>query len=461
MAGILGSVQRAAPDGETITGLTRVEAELRTRWPESRLDPTLVRMAALADALGSPQHAFPVIQITGTNGKTSTARMIDSLLRSFGLRVGRFTSPHLTSVTERIVIDGEPISAERFVEVYDEIAPFLTLVDAAQEIPLSYFEVLTGIGLAAFADAPVDVAVLEVGMGGSWDTTNVADAKVAVVTRVALDHTNYLGPDVATIAAEKAGIIKAEAIAVLAAQEPEATEVLVRRVVEVDATVAREGAEFGIAERSVAVGGQVLRLQGLGGEYDEIYLALHGEHQAHNAVLALAAVEAFFGAGASTGPMDIEAVRAGFAAVMSPGRLEAVRSAPTVLIDAAHNPSGMAATVAALEEAFDFTRLIGVMACLGDKDVRGILEIAETVLHELVVTQNSSPRGLSADELAAIAVPVFGADRIVVIPDLPTAIETAVELAEADADVLSGVGVLITGSVVTAGDARALLVGPS
>jgi len=414
-------------------------------------------MSALADALGSPQHAFPVIQITGTNGKTSTARMIDALLRSFGLRVGRFTSPHLSSVTERFVIDGEPISAGRFVDVYDEIAPFVAIVDASQELPLSYFEVLTGIGLAAFADAPIDVAVLEVGMGGTWDTTNVADAKVAVVTGIALDHTNYLGPDVATIAAEKAGIIKTGATAVLATQDPAAAEVLLRRVVEVEATVAREGAEFGIADRAVAVGGQVLRLQGLGGEYEEIYLGLHGEHQAHNAALALATVEAFFGAGAASGPLDVDAVRTGFAAVSSPGRLESVRSAPTVLIDAAHNPSGMAATVAALEEAFGFTRLIGVVACLADKDVRGILEIAETVLHELVVTQNSSPRGLSADDLAAIAVPIFGADRVVVIGDFATAIETAVELAETDGDVLSGVGVLITGSVVTAGQARDLL----
>ncbi len=439
--------------------LARVEAELRTRWPESRLSPTLVRMAALADALGSPQHAFPVIQITGTNGKTSTARMIDSLLRSFGLRVGRFTSPHLTSVTERIVLDGEPISEERFVEIYDEIAPFVGLVDAAQDLPLSYFEVLTGIGLAAFADAPVDVAVLEVGMGGAWDTTNVADALVAVVTTVALDHTNYLGPDVATIAGEKAGIIKPGATAVLAGQDPAAAEVLLRRVVDVDATVAREGAEFGIVDRAVAVGGQVLRLQGLGGTYEDIYLPLHGEHQAHNAVLALAAVEAFFGAGSATGPLDIDVVRAGFAAATSPGRLESVRSAPTVLLDAAHNPSGMAALVAAIEEAFDFTKLIGVLACLSDKDVRGMLEIAETVLHEVVVTENSSPRGMSADDLAVLATQVFSPERVVVVPDLETAIETAVELAEADATVLSGVGVLITGSVVTAGDARALLLG--
>ncbi len=415
-------------------------------------------MAALVGALGSPQHAFPVIHITGTNGKTSTARMIDELLRAFGLRVGRFTSPHLTSVTERIVVDGEPISEQRFVDTYDEIAPFVALVDAAQDLPLSYFEVLTGIGLAVFADTPIDVAVLEVGMGGSWDTTNVADAQVAVITTVSLDHTHYLGSDVATIAAEKAGIIKSGSTAVLAGQDPAAADVLLRRVVEVDATVAREGAEFGIVERAIAVGGQVLTLQGLGGTYGEIYLALHGEHQAHNAGLSLAAVEAFFGAGAASGPLDIDAVRTGFAAVTSPGRLESVGSTPTMLIDAAHNPSGMSATVAALDEAFDFTRLIGVLACLTDKDVRGMLEIAESALAEVVVTENSSPRGMSADDLADLATQVFGPDRVVVIPDLESAIETAVELADAGSDVRSGVGVLITGSVVTAGDARSLLV---
>jgi len=295
-------------------------------------------------------------------------------------------------------------------------------------------------------------------MGGSWDTTNVADAQVAVVTTVALDHTNYLGPDLATIAAEKAGIIKSGATAVLAGQDPTAAEVLLRRVVEVDATVAREGAEFGIVDRTIAVGGQVLTLQGLGGTYGDIYLALHGEHQARNAVLALAAVEAFFGAGAATGPLDIEVIRAGFAAATSPGRLESVRSSPTVLIDAAHNPAGMAAAVAAIEEAFDFTKLIGVLACLSDKDVRGMLEVAETVLHEVVVTENSSSRGMSAGDLADLATQVFGPERVIVVPDFEAALETAVELAESEAAVLSGVGVLITGSVVTAGDARALLV---
>lgn len=447
-------------DSTSDSGLSRVEAALRPRWPESRLDPTLDRMSALVDALGAPHRAVEVITITGTNGKTSTARMIDSLLRAFGLRVGRFTSPHLVSITERIVIDGEPISPERFVEVYDEIAPFLDLVDAAQPIPLSYFEVLTALGFAAFADAPVDIVVLEVGMGGTWDTTNVADARVAVVTRVALDHTNYLGPDVATIAGEKAGIIKSGATAVLATQDPAAAEVLIRRAIEVDAVVAREGAEYGVLERRVAVGGQQLDLQGLGGRYDEIFLPLYGEHQAHNAAAALAAVEAFFGAAKGTGPLQIDTVREGFAQASSPGRLEVVRTAPTILLDAAHNPAGMAASVATLQESFDFTRLIGVLACLGDKDVRGMLEIVEPVFAVVVLTRNSSPRGMSADELAALALPIFGADRVIVVPELPDAIEAAVELAENDPHQLGGVGVVITGSVVTAGDARAMLVGP-
>jgi dihydrofolate synthase/folylpolyglutamate synthase len=203
----------------------------------------------------------------------------------------------------------------------------------------------------------------------------------------------------------------------------------------------------------------VLTLQGLAGVYGDIFLPLHGAHQAQNAACALAAVEAFFGAGAQSGPIDVETVRAGFGAVRSPGRLEAVRSAPTVLIDAAHNPHGMAATVAAIADAFDFRRLVAVVAVLGDKDVRGMLELLEPAVDEVVVTRNSSARGMSADDLAALAVGVFGADRVSVEPRLDDAIETAVRLAEEGDDVLSGAGVLVTGSVVTAGDARALLGG--
>lgn len=440
--------------------MARVEAELRTRWPESKIDPTLDRIRALVDLLGDPQRAYPVIHVTGTNGKTSTARMIDALLRGFGLRVGRFTSPHLTSVRERISVDGRPIDVRRFVDTYDDIAPYVDLVDKEQPNPLSYFEVLSGMAFAAFAEAPVDVAVLEVGLGGSWDTTNVADGRVAVVTPVALDHMKILGETVGEIATDKAGIVKPDSVAVLAAQPPEAAEALLRRAAEVGATVAREGSEFGVVRRSVAVGGQVLALQGLGGVYDEIFLPLHGAHQAQNAVVALAAVEAFLGAGGETGIIDLDTVRQAFATVSSPGRLEALRSAPTVLVDAAHNPAGAAATVAALGESFSFRRLVGVVGVLGEKDVHGILAALEPALDEIVVTENSSPRRLPVDDLAALAVEVFGADRVAVEPRLDDAIETAVQLAEEGEDHLGGSGVLVTGSVVTAGEARTLLAGP-
>jgi dihydrofolate synthase/folylpolyglutamate synthase len=413
------------------------------------------------DLLGAPQRAYPVVHVAGTNGKTTTARMVDELLRTFGLRVGRFTSPHLESMRERIVLDGEPVSPERFVETYEDIAPYVAMVDAAGDVPMSFFEVMTGMAYALFADAPVDVAVVEVGMGGTWDATNVVDARVAVVTPVDLDHAEYLGPDVATIAGEKAGIIKRDSIAVLAHQQPGALDALVRRAVEVEAVVAREGTEFGILDRRVAVGGQQLRLQGLGGEYDEIFLPLFGAHQAQNAVTALAAVEAFLGAGAATGPVDVGTVRAAFAAVRSPGRLERVRSSPTVLVDAAHNPAGMQATVAAIRESFDFTRLIGVLGSVRGKDVTGMLAALEDICAEVVVTQNSSARAMPADELGALAVDVFGADRVSVSPRLPDALEEAIELAEAGPDdALGGSGVLVTGSVITAGEARTILAGP-
>jgi dihydrofolate synthase/folylpolyglutamate synthase len=437
----------------------RVRAELRQRWPESRLEPSLDRIRALVDLLGDPHRAYPVIHVGGTNGKTSTARMVDALLRGFGVRVGRFTSPDLSSVTERISLDGEPISEARFVEVYDDLRPYLDLVDKEQPVPLSYFEVLTAMGFAAFAEAPADVAVVEVGMGGSWDSTNVADGRVAVVTPISLDHTAYLGDTLEQIAAEKAGIIKPDSVAVLAAQPPAAADILLRQVADVGATVAREGAEFGVAHRSVAVGGQVIAVQGLGGGYDQLFVPLHGAHQAQNAAVALAAVEAFLGAGGETGIIDLDTVRQAFATVSSPGRLEAVRSAPTVLVDAAHNPAGVAATVAALEESFSFRRLVGVVGVLADKDVRGILAGLEPVVDELVVTENSSPRRMPVDDLAALAVEIFGAERVAVEPRLDDALETAVRLAEEGEEQLGGSGVLVTGSVVTAGEARTLLTG--
>jgi dihydrofolate synthase/folylpolyglutamate synthase len=438
--------------------LAALEADLATRWGETKIEPSKDRIATLLDLLGAPQKAFRAIHITGTNGKTSTARMVDELVRVFGLRTGRFTSPHLASITERIVIDGEPISDRLLGETYAQIAPLIEMADAQSGIRLSFFEVLVALGYSAFAEAPVDVAVVEVGMGGTWDATSVIDAEVAVITPIGLDHMQYLGPTIVDIAKEKAGIITAGSIAIMASQQVEAATELLRQAGDVGATVAREGLEFGVLERSVAVGGQVLTLQGLGGVYDDVFLPLHGAHQAQNAACALAAVEALLGAGAHGGSLDIELIREAFAAVRSPGRLEPVRASPTILVDSAHNPHGMTATVEALGDAFDFRRLVGVVAMMADKDIEGVLSLLEPVLDEIVVTQNSSPRCLPADELASIAISVFGPDRVTVERSLGDAISVAVSLAEqGDSDLLSGTGVLITGSVVTAGEARTVL----
>jgi folylpolyglutamate synthase/dihydrofolate synthase len=455
--------------------LREVEREIFARRPEHQIDPTLDRIAMLASVLGDPQRAFQVVHVAGTNGKTSMARMIDSLLRERGLRTGRYTSPHLISVRERITIDGLPVSAERFVELYDEILPYVQIVDDQQPVPMSFFEVLTGMMFAAFADAPVDVAVIEVGMGGRWDATNIADGAVAVVGPVAMDHMQYLGETIEAIATEKAGIIKPGAVAVLAQQQLAAGEVLLARAGSVGASVAREGIEFGVLAREVAVGGQQIVLQGLRGTYADIYLPLFGAHQASNAACALAAVEAFagvsetvsveggelsLGPGLSSAALDPDLVRAGFAKVSSPGRLEVLRRSPTVIADAGHNPAGMAATLEALTESFSFSRVIGVVAVSEDKDVDGLLAELEPVLSEIVVTSNSSPRSMPAEALAEVARDVFGEDRVLERDRLDDAIEAAVGLADEQVgDELPGsAAVLVTGSVVTAGDARRLLV---
>ncbi|GGZ27263.1 dihydrofolate synthase [Streptomyces inusitatus] len=444
-------------DPELDRALRAVETELAGRWGETKLEPSVTRIAALMDVLGEPQRAYPSIHITGTNGKTSTARMIEALLSAFELRTGRYTSPHVQSITERISLDGAPVDPERFISTYEDVKPYVEMVDAAQEYRLSFFEVLTGMAYAAFADAPVDVAVVEVGMGGAWDATNVIDGSVAVITPIALDHTDRLGSTTGEIAAEKAGVIKQDATVILAQQPVDAAQVILKKAVEVDATVAREGMEFGVVSREIAVGGQLLTLRGLGGEYGEIFLPLYGAHQAHNAAVALAAVEAFFGIGADHArTLDADTVRKAFAAVSSPGRLEVVRRSPTVVLDAAHNPAGALAAAEAVTESFGFSRLIGVVGASGDKDVRGLLEAFEPVFAEIVVTQNSTPRAMDADALAAVAVEVFGDDRVVVEPRLDEAIEAAITLAEEEAE-YAGAGVLVTGSVITVGEARLLL----
>lgn len=434
----------------------QIVAELQDRWPEHRVAPSQARVRALCDLLGSPERSLPVILIAGTNGKGSTALMIDSLLRALGLRVGRYASPHLVDVTERISIDGEPISAEAFDALVEEVSPLVELVDAQllEGVRMTFFEVMTALAYAAFADAPVDVAVVEVGLGGRWDATNIVEAEVAVVCPVDLDHTHLLGGTVAEIAAEKAGIIKAGAKAVLAAQQPDAARVLLARCAEVGAEVLREGVEFGLIGRTPAIGGQVLRLDTAEGPLGDLFLPLFGAHMAQNAALAVAAVEAFLGGK----PLPPEVISAGLEQVEAPARLEIVRRSPTVVIDTCHNPHGARATIDAVTEAFDFTPLVGVVAMMADKDVDGVLGIFAEAMTSVVCTSiGSTTRALPAADLGERAAGVFGADRVVVVPGMAEAIEEAVRLAD---EAGPGAGVLIAGSVYAAGEARALLVRP-
>ncbi|ASY16194.1 dihydrofolate synthase / folylpolyglutamate synthase [Candidatus Planktophila sulfonica] len=429
-----------------------IEEALLARWPETRIEPTLERIAALVDILGSPQLTYPTIHIGGTNGKTTTSRMIDSLLFEMGLRTGRFTSPHLESYLERIAINTQPIDAKALIFSFNDISAYLDLMDTKFEHPISFFETITALAFAAFAEHPIDVGVIEVGMGGLWDATNVVDADVSVIMPIGLDHTEYLGETLTEIAQTKAGIIKEGGFVILAQQEPECAVELLKQAALVGADVAREGIEYSVISRSIAVGGQLLTIQGAKDVYTDIFIPLHGKHQASNAAAALVAVEAFFG----DQELDIEAVRAGFANVTSPGRCEVVHRDPTIILDAAHNPHGASALADTIQSEFTFDDVIGIFAPMGDKDVRGILLELEQVMDSIIVTANSSPRAMKVNELELIAAEIFGIDRVFSADSLTEAIDKAIKdsirpLSE------DTIGILITGSVVTAGEARTIL----
>jgi len=432
--------------------VVRVAAALAARHPHVMI-PDLARMTDLMDLLGSPQRAYPAIHLTGTNGKTSTARMTDALLRAHGLRTGRYTSPHLQGFTERICLDGAPITAERLGQLWDEVAPYIHLVDDRHPEALTFFEVGTALAFAAFADAPVDVAVVEVGLGGTWDATNVLDAQIAVIGTVDLDHTDLLGDDVGAIAAEKAGIVHGGATVVSAAQSPEAARAVLARVAQTGARLIAEGVGAQVLDRRLAVGGQLLALQTPAATYEDVLLPLHGAHQGRNALLALCAVEAFLGGR----PLDRGVVREGFANADSPGRLEVIRTSPTVLLDGAHNPAGARALAAALDEAFDFRRLVAVVGVLADKDTVGLLEAISPHLDHLVATEPDSARALPAEDLAAIGRDMLDPDDVSLASSLADALDLAFALADEDGEFVGGVGVLVTGSLVTVGQARALL----
>ena len=448
--------QEAARNLEELKRMREIEEEILARAPENDIGPSLERIQSVMDLAGDPQGAYPVIHLTGTNGKTSTSRMIDSILREMGLSTGRFTSPHLHDIRERISLSGKPIPREKFIAAYDDVAPLVEIVDARSLESggrrMNFFEVLVAVAYAAFADAPVDVAIVEVGLGGSWDATNVVDAQVAVVTPVDLDHTHLLGDDVVSIAEEKSGIIKPGSVTVSGVQDEDVARVLVERVEEVGGRIVFEGNDFGVLAREVALGGQQVAIRGLAGEYADLFLPLHGAHQASNLATAVAAVESFVGDGEQA--IDADVLAAACASMTSPGRLEIVRRSPTVLVDAAHNPHGARSLVSALEEAFTFTRLVGLVGIVADKDAAGMLEILEPALDHVVVSRSSSPRAMSLEELGRLAVEIFGESRVTVVPNLPDALEEAVTQAESEG---MGGGVIATGSVITAGEVRMLL----
>lgn len=431
---------------------------LLSREGEHIIEPSLDRIKKLLEYLGNPESSYRVIHVAGTNGKTSISRMIESMLIEAGLTVGMTTSPHLHDVRERIRMQGEPIDFLRFIETFEELEPFLDLVDEQLGARLSYFEVMTAMAFVAFSDAPVDVAVIEVGLGGSWDATNVVHADVCVITPIDLDHQKFLGDTIEEIAGEKAGIIKENNVVVSAKQKDAAEQVIINRAKETSSALFIAGRDFDLLERNLAIGGQVVSIRGLSGTFSDVVLPLLGEHQAENASLAVAAVEAFFGAGVDERKLNSDIVEQGLAKVTSPGRLEVIRRGPTVLVDVAHNPHGAKSLNAALESEFDFQYLVAIVGMFSDKDADKFLEILQPKINHLIVTQTSHERALSVSALQDIAQKYFDHEQLDSRPDVASAIEYAIELADnAMIEEESGVGILITGSVYTVGQARALL----
>ena len=423
-----------------------VMSALASRWPENKINPSLDRIKLLLDYLGNPQDGLKAIHIAGTNGKTSTSRMIERLLRSLDLRTGLYTSPHLVHPRERISIDGEPISVKNFEEVFSQVEPFLEIVD--EKIPggsVTFFEVLTAMAFVSFSDTPVDVISLEVGMGGRWDATNVLTPMVSVITPIDLDHQEYLGNTIEKIALEKTGIIKENIPVVVSNQGKDAAKIILAKAIENNSPIMREGIELDVLERSVGIGGQQLTIANPYGTHSELFLPLFGKHQASNAAVSLTAVEAFLDR-----QIDHDLVQEAFAEFSSPGRLQILKRNPTIVIDAAHNPAGIRATKQGITESFQFDNLILILAFMGDKDVDQILEELKGFAQVVILTQTNSIRALSVVDLAKKVKNISQfATRIESSDNSSEAIKLAMNLAK---DLGNSAGIIALGSVVLAGE---------
>lgn len=428
-----------------------VMAALASRWPENKINPSLDRIKLLLDYLGNPQEGLKVIHIAGTNGKTSTSRMVERLLRSLELRTGLYTSPHLIHPRERICIDGELVSENSFEELYKHVEPFLYLVDEkTPDSPITFFEALTAMAFVSFADTPVDAVSLEVGMGGRWDATNVLTPLVSVITPVDLDHQEFLGNTIEKIAFEKAGIIKSNVPVIVSQQVKDAAKVILATAIEHNAPIMREGIELDVLERSVGVGGQQLTIANPYGTHADLFLPLFGKHQASNAAVALTAVEAFVDR-----QLDNELVQEAFSEFSSPGRLQVLKRNPTIVIDAAHNPAGIRATKQGIEESFKFDNLILILAFMADKDIEEILKELTGFAQVVVLTQTKSARAMSTTALEKQVKNISGfAARIEVSDNSDEALKKSIQIAN---ELGNSAGIIALGSVVLAGEIASIL----
>ena len=447
----------ALDEAEAESAMNDLYQSLLARAPEHDFDPTLERTAQVLYILGDPQDAYPSIHVAGTNGKTSTTRLAAALLSAFDLRTGTFTSPHLESVRERIQVNGTPLTASEFLAAWRDVEPYIDLVDQkareAGQPQISYFEALTVTALAAFADIPVDVAVVECGMGGRFDSTNVLNSGVQVITPISLDHQQWLGDTVEEITAEKAAIIKEKSIVVVAKQPAEALAVIEAKCAETDSVMRLEGVDWEVLDRTPGVGGQMVTVRTQAAVYEEMFVPLHGAHQAQNAAAALVAVEAMMGGKA----LSPEVVEAGFLVARSPGRLEVVRRSPTIMVDAAHNPAGVEAMRLGLLEAFPNSYLVGVFSAMGDKNIEAMLVEAEQVLEQIVLFPLPGDRAADIEELKELADDVFGEDRVHVEEELSDAIDKAVSLTDAPSDPSLQRAVVVFGSIMLVGAVTGLL----
>jgi dihydrofolate synthase / folylpolyglutamate synthase len=417
---------------------------LDARQPEHMPGPSLDRIREMVNYLDHPELTYPSIHVTGTNGKTTAARAAAAVACAHGVTTGLYTSPHLTSVTERFSVCGVDMTEQEFGEEWARLAPYLELVDAAGHGDVTYFEAITALAFLWFADKPVGLGVFEVGMGGSWDATNLVVGDVAVVCPIGMDHVAQLGPTLGDIATEKAGIVKEGKVAIVREQEPDAEQVLRVRAGEVEALLSWEGPDWEVEYRAMAVGGQAFTLRGLHGTYEELFVPMFGSFAVHNVAAGVVAFEAFTGQ-----TLDEDALREGLADLRSPGRLEIVGRSPLVILDGAHNPAGSEALAEAMREFFTWNRLHLVIAISGDKDVAAMTAPLAPLADVVHATRNDSVR--SAD--AQVVADAFAAQGAEIHTE--GAVAEALEAARSHAapeDVI-----LVTGSLYTVADARRAL----